>query len=108
MIPSKTKWERFLVYIMGPAMNLLLGVVTAALLYQGAESPTYEQEPLIVGAVIKDLAGGARAGQIGDRIVTVAGREMRTWISSSSRSVPERTARRRSSSTAAAGARRSR
>ena len=28
---SKTKWERFLVYIMGPAMNLLLAfVVTAA------------------------------------------------------------------------------
>ena len=60
-------------------------------LYQGAESPTYEQEPpLIVGAVIKDLAGGAAGLQIGDRIVTVAGREMRTWISSSSRSVPER------------------
>jgi regulator of sigma E protease len=77
---SKTKWERFLVYIMGPAMNLLLAfVVTAAVLYQGAESPTYEQEPPIVGAVIKD-SPAARAGlQIGDRIVTVAGREMRTW-----------------------------
>ena len=76
---SKTKWERFLVYIMGPAMNLLLAfVVTAAVLYQGAES-TYEQEPPIVGAVIKD-SPAARAGlQIGDRIVTVAGREMRTW-----------------------------
>ena len=61
-------------------MNLLLAlVVTAAVLYQGAESPTYEQEPVIVGAVIKD-SPAARAGlQIGDRIVTVAGREMRTW-----------------------------
>jgi regulator of sigma E protease len=77
---SKTKWERFLVYIMGPVMNLLLAfVVTAAVLYQGAESPAYEQEPPIVGAVIKD-SPAARAGlQIGDRVVNVAGREMKTW-----------------------------
>jgi regulator of sigma E protease len=77
---SKTKWERFLVYIMGPAMNLLLAfVVTAAVLYQGAESPAYEQQPPIVGAVVKD-SPAARAGlQVGDRIVSAAGREMRTW-----------------------------
>jgi regulator of sigma E protease len=77
---SKTKWERFLVYIMGPAMNLLLAfVVTAAVLYQGAESPAYEQEPPIVGSVVDD-SPGARAGiRPGDRVVSVGGREMRTW-----------------------------
>ena len=37
---SKTKWERFQVLIMGPVMNLLLAVVlTAVVLYQGAEVP---------------------------------------------------------------------
>jgi regulator of sigma E protease len=77
---SKTKWERFLVYIMGPAMNLLLAfVVTAAVLYQGAESPAYEQEPPIVGTVVDD-SPGARAGmRPGDRVVSVGGREMKTW-----------------------------
>jgi regulator of sigma E protease len=77
---SKTKWERFLVYIMGPAMNLLLAfVVTAAVLYQGAESPSYEQEPPVIGAVIEN-SPGARAGlRVGDRIVSVGGREMKTW-----------------------------
>jgi regulator of sigma E protease len=77
---SKTKWERFLVYIMGPAMNLLLAfVVTAAVLYQGAESPAYEQEPPIVGTVVKDSPGANAGLQVGDRILSVAGREMNTW-----------------------------
>src|SRR5437667_12706687 len=39
---SKTKWQRFQVLIMGPVMNLLLAVmVTAVVLYQGAEAPAY-------------------------------------------------------------------
>jgi regulator of sigma E protease len=77
---SKTKWERFLVYIMGPAMNLLLAfVVTAAVLYQGAESPAYEQEPPIIGAVIENSPGAQAGLRVGDRIVSVGGREMKTW-----------------------------
>jgi regulator of sigma E protease len=77
---SKTKWERFLVYIMGPAMNLLLAlVVTAAVLYQGAESPAYEKEPPIIGAVIENSPGAHAGLRVGDRIVSVGGREMKTW-----------------------------
>jgi regulator of sigma E protease len=65
---------------MGPAMNLLLAfVVTAAVLYQGAESPAYEQEPPIVGTVVKDSPGASAGLQVGDRILSVAGRELETW-----------------------------
>src|ERR1700724_2081172 len=43
---SKTKWQRFQVLIMGPLMNLLLAVVvTAVVLYKGAEVPVYEDQP---------------------------------------------------------------
>src|SRR6476660_8707770 len=39
---SKSKWQRFQVLIMGPAMNLLLAfVLTAVVLYQGAEVPAF-------------------------------------------------------------------
>jgi regulator of sigma E protease len=77
---SKTKWERFLVYIMGPAMNLLLAfVVTAAVLYQGAESPAYEQEPPVIGTVTENSPGASAGLRPGDRVLTVAGREMTTW-----------------------------
>src|SRR5215831_3101369 len=49
---SKTKWERFQVLIMGPSMNLLLAVLlTAVVLYQGAEHLAYEDQPVVVGVV---------------------------------------------------------
>jgi regulator of sigma E protease len=77
---SKTKWQRFQVLIMGPVMNIALAIVVmTVVLYQGAEVPTYEDEPPIVGTV---LAGSpaARAGiQPGDRIVSVAGEAVETW-----------------------------
>ena len=41
---SKSKWERFQVLIMGPVMNLLLAfVLTAIVLYQGAQVPAYDR-----------------------------------------------------------------
>src|ERR671928_682411 len=46
---SKTKWQRFQVLVMGPVMNLLLAfVVTAVVLYQGAEKAAYEDQPVVV------------------------------------------------------------
>ena len=77
---SKTKWERFLVLIMGPAMNLVLAVLVMWLvLYQGAEEPAYEEEPPVVGRVLED-SPAARAGIApGERIVSVAGRAVETW-----------------------------
>jgi regulator of sigma E protease len=77
---SKTKWERFQILIMGPAMNIILAVVVMAIvLAQGAEVPVYQDQPPVVGA----LAPGSpaeRAGiQPGDLIVSVAGDEVETW-----------------------------
>src|SRR5438477_2365825 len=57
---SKSKWERFQVLIMGPTMNLLLAfVLTAVVVYQGAEIPAYEDQPAVVGSV----AGGSPAAK---------------------------------------------
>ena len=77
---SKTKWERFLVLVMGPAMNLVLAVLVMWLvLYQGADVPAYEQQPPVVGRVVED-SPAARAGiAVGERIVSVAGRAVDTW-----------------------------
>jgi regulator of sigma E protease len=77
---SRTKWERFQVLIMGPLMNLGLAVIlTAVVLYQGAERLAYETRPVVVGAV---TAGSPAAGagiQPGDRIEQVSGRAVPTW-----------------------------
>ena len=77
---SKTKWERFQVLIMGPVMNLLLAVVlTALVLYQGAEVPAFLDQPPVIGAV-EENSPAAKAGiRPGDRILSVAGRGVDTW-----------------------------
>src|SRR5262249_45581539 len=77
---SKSKWERFQVLIMGPTMNIVLALVlTAIVLYHGAEVPSFLDEPPVVGAV----AAGSPASKSdiipGDRIVTVADRTVNTW-----------------------------
>jgi regulator of sigma E protease len=77
---SKTKWERFQILIMGPAMNIILAVVVMAIvLAQGAEVPIYQDQPPVVGAVTP-ASPAERAGiQRGDRILTVAGDQVDTW-----------------------------
>jgi regulator of sigma E protease len=77
---SKTKWERFQVLIMGPAMNLVLAVVVLAfVMYQGADVPAYQDEPPVVGSVAADSPAAAAGIQAGDRIVSVEGRGIDTW-----------------------------
>jgi regulator of sigma E protease len=77
---SKSKWERFQVLIMGPVMNLALAVVlTAVVLYRGAERPAYELMPVVVGVVTAGSPAAQSGIQPGDRIVSIAGRPVPTW-----------------------------
>ena len=77
---SKTKWERFQILIMGPAMNIILAVVVMAfVLAQGAEVPIYQDEPPVVGAVAPGSPAERAGIQRGDLILSVAGDEVPTW-----------------------------
>jgi regulator of sigma E protease len=77
---SKSKWERFQVLIMGPTMNLLLALVlTAIVLYQGADVPAYEDQPPVVGAVAAGSPAAKADIQPGDRILAVADHPVDTW-----------------------------
>ena len=77
---SKSKWERFQVLIMGPVMNLLLALVlTAIVLYQGAQVPAYEDQQAIVGSVTKDSPAERADIRPGDQLVSVADRRVETW-----------------------------
>src|SRR4051812_16280698 len=77
---SKTKWQRFQVLVMGPIMNLGLAfLVMAVVLYQGAQVPVFEQEPVIVGALENASAAKAAGVQVGDHIVSVDGVDVDTW-----------------------------
>lgn len=77
---SRTKWERFQVLFMGPFMNLALAfVLTTVVLYQGAQVPVYDDQPVVVGAVAPDSAASKTDIQPGDRVVSVGGRAVATW-----------------------------
>jgi regulator of sigma E protease len=77
---SKTKWERFQILIMGPAMNVALAVVVMALVFmQGADVPAYQDEPPVIGAVLPASPAEGVGIRPGDRILTVAGDEVDTW-----------------------------
>src|SRR5438093_3170128 len=98
---SKTKWQRFQVLIMGPAMNIALAfVLTAVVLYQGAEIPAYDDEPPVVGVVLADKPAAKSDIRPGDRILVVADHDVDTWAqffvtigSRPHREVPPRTPR---------------
>jgi regulator of sigma E protease len=77
---SKTKWQRFQILFAGPAMNIILAVVVLAfVLMQGAEMFVYMDQPPVVGAVLPDSPAAQAGLRRGDRILTVAGREVPTW-----------------------------
>ena len=77
---SHSKWERFQILIMGPAMNILLAIIVmAVVLAQGAEVPVYEDQPPVVGAVTAGSPAERAGIQRGDRILSVAGEGVETW-----------------------------
>jgi regulator of sigma E protease len=77
---SRSKWERFVVYIAGPAMNLLLAfVVMTVVLYQGADVPAYESEPPVIGRVVENSPAAKAGLKSGDRILEIDNREVPTW-----------------------------
>ena len=77
---SRTKWERFQILIMGPAMNVILAVVVmAVVLAQGAEVPIYQDQPPVVGAVMPGSPAEAAGILPQDRILSVGGEAVDTW-----------------------------
>ena len=78
--PSKTRWQRFQILIAGPAMNVILAVVIlAGVLYQGAPVPAYLEQPPIVGTVAEGSPAATAGILAGDRLLSVAGRDVDTW-----------------------------
>jgi regulator of sigma E protease len=77
---SKSKWQRFQVLVMGPVMNILLALVlTAVVLFRGAEVPSYDDEPVVVGTVTQGSPAQKADIRPGDHIVSVNGRNVATW-----------------------------
>ena len=77
---SKTKWQRFQVLVMGPVMNVVLAlVVMTVVLYQGAQVPIFDQQPVVIGTFSENSVAKAAGLQPGDQVVSVDGKEVDNW-----------------------------
>jgi regulator of sigma E protease len=77
---SKPRWQRFIVAIMGPAMNIVLAIVLLTGLYMVRyQKPAYEEGPAIIGWIENDAPAASAGLQPGDRITRVGDRQNPQW-----------------------------
>jgi regulator of sigma E protease len=77
---NKPRWQRILIYLAGPTMNVLLAVgLFAALFIVGIEVPNLPDMPPIIGSVEAGSSAAAAGLQRGDRILTVNRERAPSW-----------------------------
>jgi regulator of sigma E protease len=74
------RWQRFLVAIAGPAMNIILAVAVLTGVYMFRhEYPAYFDQPAVLGWVMDDTAAQKAGFQTGDKITVIQGKSNPTW-----------------------------
>lgn len=77
---SKPRWQRGIIVVAGPVMNVLLAVILVAALYKiGMPQPVYVDDPVEIAGVLKDSPAEKAGVQMGDRIVELNGVKNPTW-----------------------------
>jgi regulator of sigma E protease len=77
---SHPRWQRFIVALAGPAMNIMLAVALLTGVYMvHYEYPAYLDAPAIVGWVSPNTPAEKAGIQLGDKIVRVEDIENPTW-----------------------------
>ncbi len=77
---SKPRWQRILVYLAGPAMNVVLSILLIAGVFMaGIEMQAMQEIPTVIGVVEEGSAGEAAGLQPGDRIVRISGEAVDKW-----------------------------
>jgi regulator of sigma E protease len=77
---SRSRIERFLVFVMGAVFNLITAyVLVVAVLMIGIPEPVYPSQTPVVGEVDPDSPAAATGIQPGDRILSIGGQPVATW-----------------------------
>ena len=77
---SHPRWQRFVIAVAGPAMNILLavGLLTGVNMVH-YEHPIYLDQPAVIGWVMENSPAEKAGIQAGDRIVRIDGLQNPTW-----------------------------
>ncbi len=77
---SHPRWQRFIIAIAGPAMNILLaiGLLTGVYMVH-YEHPVYLDQPAVIGWVIENSPAAKAGIEAGDRITRIEGVQNPTW-----------------------------
>ena len=74
------RWQRFIIAIAGPAMNIILAVGLLTFVYMvHYEYPAVLDEPAVVGWITDDTPAAKAGIQPGDQIVEINGIKNPTW-----------------------------
>jgi len=77
---AKSRGQRLLVMAMGPVMNILLAVVLVAVInLVGVPSAVYLDQSPVIGWIDKDSPAAHAGLEIGDAIVRINDRAVKTW-----------------------------
>ncbi|HKA36699.1 MAG TPA: site-2 protease family protein [Thermoanaerobaculia bacterium] len=78
--PVGKRWQRALILLAGPFMNLVLAIVLHATVFSvGVRVPAYELQPPVVKQIDPNGPGAAAGIQAGDRIVSIDGTQTPRW-----------------------------
>ena len=77
---SKPRWQRALIAVAGPAMNIILSIVIiAGVFMHGSKEPAYLDQPMVLAGVLPDSTAQKAGLAAGDRVTKINGVSNPTW-----------------------------
>jgi regulator of sigma E protease len=77
---SKPRWQRVLIALAGPAMNIVLSVLLVAGIYMyGSKQPAYLDKPVVLAGVLPDSTAQKAGLMAGDHLIRINGTRNPTW-----------------------------
>ncbi|MGB9764512.1 MAG: RIP metalloprotease RseP [Candidatus Saccharicenans sp.] len=77
---AKTRWERFLILVMGSVMNIILAIVLVAVINMaGVTVPEYQDQTPVIGYIDPGSPAEKAGLMIDDQILKINGQTVKTW-----------------------------